>query len=66
MMTRQRLLSCLICTLLLGPIMIASAIAGPVDMAPINAMDRAAFVVNFKEKTIQTFEVQNVAPLFPL
>ena len=47
MIIRQRLLSCLICTLLLGPIMIASAIAGPVDMAPINAMDRAAFVQKF-------------------
>jgi 2-oxo-4-hydroxy-4-carboxy-5-ureidoimidazoline decarboxylase len=33
-----------ILALLLGPVMIASAIAGPVDMAPINAMDRAAFV----------------------
>ena len=47
MIIRQRLLSCLICTLLLGPVMIASAIAGPVDMAPINAMDRAAFVQKF-------------------
>ena len=27
--------------------MIAVAIAGPVDMAPINAMDRAAFVQKF-------------------
>ena len=47
MIIRQRLLSSLICTLLLGPVMIASAIAGPVDMAPINAMDRAAFVQKF-------------------
>src|SRR5579863_10746560 len=30
-------------TLLLGPV----AMAGPVDMAPINAMDLAAFVVKF-------------------
>lgn len=33
----------LVCALLLGP----AALAGPVDMAPINAMDRAAFVVKF-------------------
>ena len=33
----------LVCALLLGP----AAYAGPVDMAPINAMDRAAFVVKF-------------------
>ena len=45
-MTRQRMLS-LSLVLLLGPVMIASAIAGPVDMAPINAMDRAAFVQKF-------------------
>jgi 2-oxo-4-hydroxy-4-carboxy-5-ureidoimidazoline decarboxylase len=33
----------LICALTFGPV----AIAGPVDMAPINAMDLAAFVVKF-------------------
>jgi 2-oxo-4-hydroxy-4-carboxy-5-ureidoimidazoline decarboxylase len=33
----------LVCALLLGP----AAFAGPVDMASINAMDRAAFVVKF-------------------
>jgi OHCU decarboxylase len=44
---RFRLLASLIFALLLGPALIASAVAGPVDMAPINAMDRAAFVVKF-------------------
>ena len=33
--------------LLLGPLTIAAAIAGPADMAPVNAMDRAAFVQKF-------------------
>jgi 2-oxo-4-hydroxy-4-carboxy-5-ureidoimidazoline decarboxylase len=47
MMSRHRLLWSLICTWLLGPVMIAVAIAGPVDMAPINAMDRTAFVQKF-------------------
>jgi len=47
MMTRHRLLSWLICVLLLGPALITTAVAGPVDMAPINAMDRAAFVQKF-------------------
>jgi 2-oxo-4-hydroxy-4-carboxy-5-ureidoimidazoline decarboxylase len=47
MKTRHRLLSSLICALLLGPVMIATAIAGPADMTPINAMDRAAFVQKF-------------------
>jgi 2-oxo-4-hydroxy-4-carboxy-5-ureidoimidazoline decarboxylase len=37
----------LICALLLGPFMIAAAVAGPVDMAPINAMDQTAFVQKF-------------------
>jgi 2-oxo-4-hydroxy-4-carboxy-5-ureidoimidazoline decarboxylase len=46
MMVSQKLL-CLICTVLLGPVLIAAAIAGPVDMTPINAMDRAAFVQKF-------------------
>jgi 2-oxo-4-hydroxy-4-carboxy-5-ureidoimidazoline decarboxylase len=39
--------SSLIGALMLLPVMIAAAIAGPVDMAPINAMDRAAFVQKF-------------------
>jgi len=47
MISRHRLLSSLICAWLLGPTMIAVAIAGPVDMAPINAMDRATFVQKF-------------------
>ena len=46
-MTRHRLLSSLMCALMLGPVMIAVAIAGPADMAPINAMDRTAFVQKF-------------------
>jgi len=37
----------LVCALLLGPAMTAKAVAGPVEMATINAMDRAAFVVKF-------------------
>jgi 2-oxo-4-hydroxy-4-carboxy-5-ureidoimidazoline decarboxylase len=47
MIIRHRLLSALVCAWLLGPVMIAVAIAGPVDMASINAMDRAAFVQKF-------------------
>ncbi len=47
MMTCLRLLSFLICALLLGTVMVAAAIAGPLDMASINAMDRAAFVQKF-------------------
>jgi 2-oxo-4-hydroxy-4-carboxy-5-ureidoimidazoline decarboxylase len=47
MIDRRKLLSSLIGAWLLGPVMIAVAIAGPVDMAPINAMDRAAFVQKF-------------------
>ena len=39
--------SSLIGALMLVPVMIAAAIAGPVDLAPINAMDRAAFVQKF-------------------
>jgi 2-oxo-4-hydroxy-4-carboxy-5-ureidoimidazoline decarboxylase len=35
------------CTLISGPAPIARALAGPVDMAPTNAMDRAAFVQKF-------------------
>jgi 2-oxo-4-hydroxy-4-carboxy-5-ureidoimidazoline decarboxylase len=47
MMVSQKLRSSLICAVLLGPVLIATAIAGPVDMTPINAMDRAAFVQKF-------------------
>ena len=46
-MSRHRTLVSLLVAWLLGPVMIAVAIAGPVDMAPINAMDRAAFVQKF-------------------
>jgi 2-oxo-4-hydroxy-4-carboxy-5-ureidoimidazoline decarboxylase len=44
---RSRLLACLVLVFALGPAFIANAIAGPADMAPINAMDRAAFVQKF-------------------
>jgi 2-oxo-4-hydroxy-4-carboxy-5-ureidoimidazoline decarboxylase len=37
----------LFCALTSGPALIAKAVAGPLDMAPINAMDRAAFVQKF-------------------
>ncbi len=47
MMSRHRMLSFLLAVCLLGPVMIAVAIAGPVDMASINAMERAAFVQKF-------------------
>ena len=47
MIDRSRLLACLVFALAFGPALIANAIAGPVDMATINAMDRAAFVVKF-------------------
>ena len=47
MIGRILLAASLACALLLGPVMTDSAAAGPVDMAPINAMDRAAFVVKF-------------------
>ena len=40
---RSSLVAFLVCTLMFWP----AAIAGPVDMAPINAMDRAAFVQKF-------------------
>lgn len=46
-MSRHRMLSSLLGAWLLGPAMIAIAVAGPVDMASINAMDRAAFVQKF-------------------
>jgi 2-oxo-4-hydroxy-4-carboxy-5-ureidoimidazoline decarboxylase len=47
MMNGQRLLRSLICAVLLGLVLIAAAIAGPPNMAPINAMDRTAFVQKF-------------------
>jgi 2-oxo-4-hydroxy-4-carboxy-5-ureidoimidazoline decarboxylase len=47
MISRCRLLVFLICALIFGPAAFAMAIAGPVDMAPINAMDRVAFVQKF-------------------
>ncbi len=37
----------LFCAVMSGPPLIAKAVAGPLDMAPINAMDRAAFVEKF-------------------
>ena len=37
----------MLCAMMSWPTLIAPAIAGPVDMAPINAMDRAAFVQKF-------------------
>jgi 2-oxo-4-hydroxy-4-carboxy-5-ureidoimidazoline decarboxylase len=47
MMGRFGLLASLVFALLFGPVLAVNAIAGAVDMAPINAMDRAAFVVKF-------------------
>ena len=47
MIGHSRLLASLFVALLLGPVLIANAIAGPADMTPINAMDRAAFVQKF-------------------
>jgi len=35
------------CVLMSGPVLIAQAVAGPLDMASINAMDRTAFVQKF-------------------
>src|SRR5579863_4151734 len=43
----SRLLASMVLAFLVEPALIASAVAGPVDMTPINAMDRAAFVVKF-------------------
>src|ERR1700728_2909617 len=45
--TWSSLIHALMLVLTLGPWMIAAAIAGPVDMMPINTMDRAAFVQKF-------------------
>jgi 2-oxo-4-hydroxy-4-carboxy-5-ureidoimidazoline decarboxylase len=47
MTARILLAASLAFALLLGPVMTPNAVAGPVDMAPINAMDLAAFVVKF-------------------
>jgi 2-oxo-4-hydroxy-4-carboxy-5-ureidoimidazoline decarboxylase len=47
MIARSRLLAPLVFALLFGSVLATSAVAGPVDMTPINAMDRAAFVVKF-------------------
>jgi len=53
MITRPGLLAFLVLYVLMqpalvpGPALVATAIAGPVDMAPINAMDRTAFVQKF-------------------
>ena len=47
MMGLSRLLASVVFALLFGAALAPRAIAGPVDMAPINAMDRAAFVVKF-------------------
>jgi 2-oxo-4-hydroxy-4-carboxy-5-ureidoimidazoline decarboxylase len=47
MIGRSRLLAYMFFALTLGPVLIANAIAGPADMAPINTMDRAAFVQKF-------------------
>ena len=48
MISRYRLFALLVCAeMILGMVVIATAIAGPVDIAPINAMDRAAFVQKF-------------------
>ncbi|WP_423888329.1 2-oxo-4-hydroxy-4-carboxy-5-ureidoimidazoline decarboxylase [Bradyrhizobium sp.] len=43
MIARFSFVASLVCALMFGP----AAIAGPPDMAPINAMDRAAFVKKF-------------------
>jgi 2-oxo-4-hydroxy-4-carboxy-5-ureidoimidazoline decarboxylase len=47
MTTRILLAVSLAFALLLGPVLTSHAVAGPVDMAPINAMDRTAFVLKF-------------------
>jgi 2-oxo-4-hydroxy-4-carboxy-5-ureidoimidazoline decarboxylase len=45
--TLSSFIGALMLALMPGPFTIAAAIAGPADMAPINAMDRAAFVQKF-------------------
>ena len=47
MTSRILLAAALMGALLFGPVMTATAVAGPVDMASINAMDRTAFVLKF-------------------
>ena len=47
MIGRSRLFAFLVFALLFGPVLAVNAVAGPIDMATINAMDRAAFVVKF-------------------
>jgi 2-oxo-4-hydroxy-4-carboxy-5-ureidoimidazoline decarboxylase len=48
MINRRKIpIALLVCGLLLGPIMITTAIAGPADMASINSMERDAFVQKF-------------------
>jgi 2-oxo-4-hydroxy-4-carboxy-5-ureidoimidazoline decarboxylase len=47
MIRRIAIATSLIGALMLAPRLAAPAAAGPVDMAPINAMDRAAFVQKF-------------------
>jgi 2-oxo-4-hydroxy-4-carboxy-5-ureidoimidazoline decarboxylase len=46
-MTLRATISSVICAVMLGLAAICSASAGPPDMTPINAMDRAAFVQKF-------------------
>jgi 2-oxo-4-hydroxy-4-carboxy-5-ureidoimidazoline decarboxylase len=46
-MTLRTAISSVICAVMLGLAAICSAGAGPPDMTPINAMDRAAFVQKF-------------------
>ncbi len=47
MMTGRRTWWSLIFALMLWPVVTGAAVGGPVEMAPINAMDRAAFVHKF-------------------
>jgi 2-oxo-4-hydroxy-4-carboxy-5-ureidoimidazoline decarboxylase len=48
MIRRYRLFALLVCAeVISGLVTVAPAMAGPVDLAPINAMDRAAFVEKF-------------------
>jgi OHCU decarboxylase len=47
MIAHVRTLRSLIGALLLGPLTIVAALAGEPDMAPINAMDRVAFIQKF-------------------
>ena len=47
MIRRFRLSASVVLALMFAPMLGPAAIAGPADMAPINAMDRAAFVQKF-------------------